>query len=1144
MSNIKQLLLRVCVFGLVILTSNLTMYAQLTISVKNKPLREVIKEIEKSSEYRFFYNENLSGLNAKVSVNSKKDTITEILEQIVNQANVAYTVKSDKQVVLTEKVKLTTLQKKITGKITDSEGEPIIGANVMVKGTAIGSITNIDGSFNFEAPSNGVLAISYIGYLSQEIPINGQQSFSILLKEDTKTLDEVVIVGYGTQKKVNLTGSVSSVGSDVLENRPVMNASQALQGLVPGLQISQSNGSLEDRSTISIRGVGTIGEGSSGSPLILIDGMEADINTINPQDIENISVLKDAAASSIYGSRAPFGVILVTTKKGRSGKPVFNYNNSFRWNSPMVMPETPDSYTFATFMNDGNRNAGFTPHFSEEHLQRIKDYQSGKIKESVIPNPNNPSKWGDGYLYGNDNVDWFKTIYRDQAFSQEHNMSVNGGSEDFNYYVSANYLDQNGMMRFNQDTYDRFTNTAKLNLKITDWAHLSYTSRFIRENQQRPSTMTGDLYYYTVIRGWPTLPLYDPNGYLYDTPTPVLGLRDGGRDEIKTDNLYQQAQLMLEPIKGWKTFVDFNYRTENKGRHWDIQKTYNHDVSGNPYPKNNNSHVHEEQATSNYMNTNVYTEYEKQLNSGHYLKGMVGFQAEQMKYKTIGLQREGIIIPSLPSVDITSGKDVNGKDVVPQVNGSESDWATAGFFGRLNYDYKQRYLAEVNLRYDGTSRFRVNERWNLFPSFSLGWNIAREDFWKPWEDVVGTLKIRGSYGELGNQNTSSWYPTYQIMPVYTANGNWFVNGAKPNTAYAPDLVSSSLSWERIQTWNIALDFGAFSNRLTGTFEYYQRRTLDMVGPAPELPLILGTSVPKMNNTDLKTYGFDLSIAWNDRLQNGLGYSATFILSDSQTEITRYPNETGRLDSYRTGMKMGEIWGYTTIGIAKTQEEMNTHLASLPKGGQDALGNKWAAGDIMFADTNHDGRIDNGANTKEDHGDLKIIGNDTPRFQFGLDLSANYKGFDFRAFFQGVMKRDYFQNSPFFWGSGDGIYGSTCQKPHLDYFREDANHILGQNLDSYFPKPDFGSEKNHQEQTQYLQNGAYIRLKNIQLGYTLPSILTTKFAVSRLRVFISGENLWTGTSIFKNFDPETISGGSGGSVYPLSKVISCGLSVNF
>ncbi len=583
-------------------------------------------------------------------------------------------------------------------------------------------MTDADGGFTISVSENAIILVSFVGYIAQEIAVGNQSELNILLRENLNILDEVVVVGFGTQKKVNLTGSVSTIDSKMLENRPVMTAAQALQGAAAGLQITQNSGSMESRASINIRGVATIGEGSSGSPLILIDGMEGDINAINPQDIENISVLKDAAASSIYGSRAPFGVILVTTKKGRSGKATLNYNNSFRWTSPMLLPKTADSYTFALFLNDGCINGGTTPFFSDDKIQRILDYQNGKITESIVPNPSNPSKWGgDGYVYGNDNVDWFKAIFRDEAFSQEHNLSINGGSEDMHYFVSANYLGQDGLMQFNQDKYNRYSSTVKLGAKVTDWLQFNYNSRFIREDYGRPTDLTNNLFYYLVIRGWPTLPLYDPNGQLYSSPTPpALGLRDGGRDNKRTDNLYQQAQLVFEPVKGWKTFGEFNYRIENIERSWDYQKLYNHDVDGNPYVYRSGSHVYEGHITSNFMNTNIYSEYSKQLKSGHNFKGMVGFQAELMKYKTISLQREGIIVSTLPSVDLTSGIDASGKEVTPTVSGSFSDWATAGFFGRINYDYKQRYLAEINLRYDGTSRFRSDKRWKMFPSFSLG----------------------------------------------------------------------------------------------------------------------------------------------------------------------------------------------------------------------------------------------------------------------------------------------------------------------------------------------------------------------------------------------------------------------------------------
>ena len=1043
---------------------------------------------------------------------------------------------------------------KITGSVVDANGEPIIGANVVVKGTTNGTITDLDGAFTLDVSGNGgiVLVISYIGYNTVEYPVKAGEAIKVRLQEDTQRLDEVVVVGFGTQKKVNLTGSVGVADAEVLESRPVMTAAQALQGMVPGLQISQNMGGMENPASINIRGTATIGKGSSGSPLILIDGMEGDINAINPQDIESISVLKDAAASSIYGSRAPFGVILVTTKKGKTGKPTVNYNNSFRWSDPVLLPQMPDSYTFATYFNDGCINGGYAPQFGEDQLQRIKDFQSGKLTTTVPVNPSNPSMWGDGYLYGNDNVDWYDTMYRSWVFSQEHNFSLNGGSEAINYYVSLNYLDQNGMMEFNQDTYDRYTATAKLNVKITDWASLNYSNRFIREDLKRPSFLRDDFYHDLGRQGWPSLPLYDPNGYLYAAPSPALNIRDGGNGKYQTDYLYQQAQLVLEPIKGWKTYVDFNYRIKTLDTHWEIQKTYNHDVSGEPYPYNNNSHVHEEHLKENYTNFNAYTEYSKSLESGHNFKAMVGFQYELMKKKVFSAQREGIIVPSLPEIDLTTGLDVYGADVTPEVSGASDHWATAGFFGRINYDYLERYLLEVNLRYDGTSRFRADNRWKWFPSFSVGWNVAKENFWTDWEEYVGMLKLRGSYGELGNQNTENWYPTYQVMTVTASNGDWLMNGLKPNTAAAPALVSSAMTWERIRTWNVGLDVSALNSRLSASVDVYQRKTLDMIGPAPELPVVLGTDVPQTNNTDLRTYGWELSIGWNDRLNCGLGYSATFLLSDSQTEITRYPNETGTLNTdvnasaedmiYRKGMKLGEIWGYETLGIAKTQEEMDAHLASLPNGGQDAIGSRWTAGDIMYKDLNGDGKIDSGASTENDHGDLTVIGNNTPRYQFGLDLNMDYKGFDLRLFFQGVMKRDYFQNSFYFWGAGSTVWESTCMIPHLDYFRADPDHVLGQNLDAYFANPDFSSDKNRQTQSRYLQNAAYIRLKNVQLGYTLPEHITKKFLVSKLRVYVSGENLWTGTSIFGTFDPETIDGGWDGSVYPLSKTISVGLSL--
>lgn len=1033
-------------------------------------------------------------------------------------------------------------QRRITGTVTNENAAPLSGVSVLVKGANNGTSTDASGNFVLTVPDNATLEATIVGYQKLEIPVKGKSTLSIRMKSSTSELDQVVVVGFGTQKKVNLTGAVSTVNAKALADRPVQNATQALQGLVTGLNISQNNGSLESTPSINIRGTGTIGT-SSSSPLILIDNMEGSLNAINPQDIESISVLKDAAASAIYGSRAAFGVILVTTKRGKAGKVQLNYNNNFRSSRPVLLPRQMDSYTFALFFNDASVNGGSAPFFGADQLQRIRDYQSGKIKNSIIPDPNNSTRWADGYGYGNANVDWYRTMYRDQAFSQEHNFSITGGNDRTTFYLSGNYMPQNGMMVFNHDTYDRYGATAKINSKLTDQISINYSNRYIHEGYQRPAALTNGFYQDLGRQGWPTLPLYDPNGFLFSSPSPALAMAEGGKDNNQRDWNYQQLQLVIEPVKGWKNFAELNYRSRTDFRHWDVQQTFNHNVSGVPYVYGTNSEVYEYGYKENYFNTNIYSEYSRSLAGKHNFKVMAGFQSELTKYRDVSALRRGVIVPSVSTINTTSGVDATGRVVAPTVSGQYQNWGTQGFFGRLNYDYEGRYLVEGNLRYDGSSRFRADKRWNLFPSVSLGWNVAKEGFFSHYADVVSTLKFRASYGQLGNQNTNNWYPTYVTMPIGTANGTWLVNGAQPNTASAPGLVSSTLTWETIKSYNVGLDFAVLQNRLTGSFDAFNRKTLNMVGPAPELPVILGTAVPQTNNTDLKTIGYEMEVAWSDRLKNGLAYNLRFILSDYQTTVTRYPNKTGALNTYREGQKLGEIWGYSTLGVAKSKAEMDAHLAKL-SGGQSTLGTQWDAGDIMYADFNQDGKIDAGNNTQSNSGDLHRIGNSTPRYSVGFDASANWKGFDFRAFFQGVLKRDYWQGSYFFWGATNPIWWSTGFVEHTDYFRADPSHPLGQNLDAYYPRPLFNSGKNQQVQTRYLQNAAYVRLKNLQLGYTLPASLVKKAGIQRVRFYVSGENLFTRTKTATMFDPETIDGGSGGSVYPLQKVLSGGLSVTF
>ncbi|MCJ8209736.1 TonB-dependent receptor [Mucilaginibacter sp. RS28] len=1034
---------------------------------------------------------------------------------------------------------------KVEGVIKDVQG-PLPGVSITVKGTTSGTKTNASGAYSLSAPANAVLVYTSVGYKAQTINLSERKPASgnvfnidLVLETDATSLNDVVVVGFGQQKKVNLTAAVSTINAKDLADRPVQNVTQALEGLVPGLNISQNSGSLESSPSINIRGIGSISGFASDAPLVLIDGMEGDLNALNPQDVESVSVLKDAAASSIYGSRAAFGVILVTTKKGKVGAIRVNYNNSFRGTTPVIRPKEMDSYTFALYFNDASLNGGSSAFFDTNWLKRIKDFQDGKITTTIIPNPNNPQYWADGYGYGNDNVDWYKAIYKKRSFAQEHNLSLSGGTDKTTYYISGDYLDQTGLMRFNPDGYNRYGVTGKINNKINKYLDFNYSMRFIREELQRPSFMTDGLYNDLARQGWPTLPLYDPNGFLYSSPSPALGLAQGGQDRTTKDWNYHQLQLVLEPIKGWRTFGEVNYRIRNDFRHYDVQQLYNHDVAGNAYLYSNTSSVYEYAYKQNYFNSNIYSEYSKSYKKNNF-KGLVGYQTEITKYRDLSGARAGIIVADLPVLNLTSGLDPNGKVVSPSVSGQYQQWSTVGFFGRLNYDYDGKYLLEGNIRRDASSRFRENKRWGWFPSVSAGWNIAREGFWNSLEKTVNTLKFRGSYGNLGNQNTYDWYPTYSTIPYGAANGSWLVNGQQPSTASAPSLISTSLTWETIRSYDAGLDFGMFNNRLTGTFDWFIRKTLNMVGPAQALPATLGTGVPPTNNTDLKSVGYELEVAWNDRMKNGLGYRVKFLLSDAQTTVTRYPNPNGSLNQYRAGQKLGEIWGFTTLGIAKTQAEMDQHLATLSNG-QSVLGSQWAAGDIMYADYNHDGKLDYGASTASNPGDQHIIGNSTPRYRVGFDVSMDFKGFDFRAFFQGILKRDYWTDSYLFWGATDNIWWSSGLVQHADYFRNDPNSPLGLNLNSYYPRPTFGTGKNHAVQTRYLQNAAYLRLKNLQIGYTIPASITKRIAISKLRFFASGENLVTWTKLAKMFDPEMLDYNWVGNPYPLSKVVSFGLS---
>lgn len=1032
----------------------------------------------------------------------------------------------------------------LKGSVKDESGALLPGASIHIKGTKTGTITDLNGSFLLKVKSNDTILVSYVGYRNEEIGIGNKDLINIILNEDNEQLNEIVVVGFGTQRKINLTGSVGVIDSKSIESRPVQNAVQALQGLIGGLNITnESGGSLGANPGINIRGITTIGQGSNGSPLVLVDGIETNLTGVNPQDIESVSVLKDAASSSIYGSRAPFGVILITTKNAKKGKPTITYTDNFKYTSPISIPQMADSYSFVLSMNSASKNAGWGDFFNSAMVARVKQYLDGEITTTTVPESGNPNLWATGYFDGNDNINYYNVLYKQNVPSQEHNISLSGSSDKISYYISANYLKQSGLLNYGSDHAERYTTNAKIEATLNDYFKIKYNLRFSRNNLEQPTHMGGMFYEDLARQIWPTKPLYDPNGNLFDDH--ILGLLNGGKENQQINTFTQNFQLILEPIKNWKIYGDINYKINSQFHHWDY-KTYSQTGVDGKSVGNiwYYSFAAEQAYNNNYYNLSFYSDYEKIINDAHYFKLMGGIQSEGNNYRDIYAGRNGLIDTNVPTINTTTGLGRDGKVVLPSVSGAYSDWAVIGFFGRLNYNYKERYLIETNLRYDGSSRFKAKNRWGLFPSFSVGWNIAKEDFFTYNINNVNNLKLRASYGSLGNQNTSNLYPTYEIMGLSRSNGTWLINGTKPSYSWMPSLIDQNLTWEEVRSWNFGVDVALLSNKLSSSFDYYVRNTQNMVGPAEEAPAILGIAVPYSNNTDLKTWGFEFELSWRDKLKNGFGYGGKFILSDSQTRITRYPNPTNTLTQYRQGQMWGEIWGYTTKDIARSNEDMENHLATLSNGGQDMMGNDWQAGDIMYVDVDQNGRIDWGDNTSTNPGDVSVIGNSTPRFAYGLDLTADYKGLDFRLFFQGVMKRDYFQNSYYFWGlnGNQGPWFSTLFVEHKDYFRNDPNDPMGENINAYYPRALFGTPKNQQVQTKYLQNAAYLRLKNIQLGYTFPEKITKTISIQKMRVYLSGENLLTLTKLSSIFDPETIGGGWGGSVYPLSKVYSFGLTM--
>lgn len=1009
-----------------------------------------------------------------------------------------------------------------TGKVTDFSGEELPGATVRNITEKITVIADADGAFAINGKPGDKLSIAMMGFSTADVTLGTEKTLDIKLSESSdasKALQEVVVVGYATQQKVNLTGAVASLSAEELENRPITNLSQGLQGMIGNLNISADNGAPGKGFGFNIRGTTSV---NSAGPLVLVDGVQMDPNLVNPADVESVSILKDAASSSIYGTRAAYGVVLITTKKGKKqNKPKISFASNWSWNKPTVQPEYMDSWTFANFHNLVNRNSGGGDYYDQTQMEHIWAYYTDpKHNLPVYIDPSNPDK----YMYCG-NTDWINEVRKNTSFMQQYTLSVSGGNDRTTYYASVGFLDQGGQLKFYDDKYQRFNAAMNLNTNVASWLNVGMKMNYNHTKRDTPHGNNSDgmenIFYGADLR--PFMPVYHPDGNFSGqgswTNMAATQALSGSRVH-KENDLWLTGIVKIIPLKDWNINVDYTYNVYNLGKKYHGKEIIEH--YANPdvttiFPHITPSSVEFTADEDYYQTVNIYSDYMRQFGR-HNFKVLVGFNWERKDYRWFNAKREDLISPDIAGLGMAFGEKYNGS--------GEHSWATMGYFARINYNYDNRYLLELNGRYDGSSKFPRDNRFTFFPSFSAGWRISQERFFENARDWVDELKIRASYGSLGNQSVGGDYPYVATMG---ANGEmgYLIDGKKIASVSAPGLVSPLLTWETVHQLDFGLDFRALNSRLYGTFDWYQRITKDMVTSGQPLPAVLGTGSPQANTADLRTTGWELNIGWNDRLPFGLYYGVSLVLSDYTAKITKFNNPEKILGdgNHYAGEVIGEIWGFVSDGLFQSAEEVAGHPDQT-----EIYGGGWYPGDVKFNDLDGDKKISYGKNTVDDPGDRKIIGNNQPRYAYGIKANAEWKGIDLSLFFQGIGKRDVVLGGNQFWGFGNEWH--VPFKHSLDCWTEN-------NRDAYFPRPTYENVTgNRVTSSRYLQDASYFRLKNLTLGYTLPVELTRRWSIDKVRVYFSGQNLYTFDHLFKIYDPETLNMGT----YPLQKAFSFGLNI--
>lgn len=1126
----------------------------ITLQVTETKLTAALKKIERNSSFRFYYSDDVLPKDKLVNLSVNNADINDVLKLMLEGTSLSWKMLDGNRVVIGRFAALSqnNFQQSVSGVIRDQQGNPLEGVSVSVKGTNRGTSTGADGHFSIAANPGDVLLVSMVGFQLKEVVVTEQTTVNVVLNPVDTKMDEVVVVGFGTQKKVNLTGSVSVVKGSDLENRPVMNATQSLQGMIPGLNISVGTSTKPGQSfNLNVRGVGNLAGGDA--PFVLVDGMPMNLSDVNPNDIESISVLKDAAASAVYGARAPFGVILITTKKGKADKTTINYSNNIAFASPINLPDMVNSYDFATYFNAATYNAIGSRQYSDEKLALLKQYVQNPKGMNIFPEAtdNYLSNW-ENTANGVANTDWFDFHYKPYSGRQMHNLSVSGGNKTTQYFISGGIYNEDGLLRYADIDYKRLNFNSTITSQVTSWAKLRLNTKLTQDKYTAPFSNNGTfetLFFHNLARMRPNISPYDLNGNFNEISS-VPYFRSGSEAINRNFTLAILPGLELEPVKNWKIIADLNVRRDQGESSTLLLPGTIYGIDGTPKLVNRSEYAiplggsySRTESTNLYVSPNIYTSYRYVLNRDHDFNVMVGFQQELNQYRSLSSSAQDLISAGRPGISLTTG--------TPTTQEARNHWATRGYFGRFTYNYQQKYLLEINGRYDGSSRFASDNRWGFFPSASIGYNIAKESFMENIQHIVNNLKIRASYGLLGNQSGAGMYSYLQTMGISVpgingAGPSWYFQNGREAVIYAPAPFNSNTTWEKVYTKNLGLDIDLLKNKISASFDLYQRETRDMLGPTFDIADLFGGTVPASNNANLRTNGWELTLSYRGRIADQVNFSITGVISDNQTEVTRYenPTNTDPSGSWYVGKKVGEIWGYRADGLIQTAEDAAAFNA-LDHSFLSPVA--WQPGDVRYLDLNKDGKINRGNNRLGDMGDMVIIGNSSSRYLYSLNAGFDWKRISLSFLIQGVGKRQYAPGvgDVYFWGSG-ALAQVTVFKEHMDYWRED-------NRDAYYPNPyasPAGSissytSKVQQASDRYLQNAAYLRLKNVTLSYALPTELVQRIKLNRLSVFASGENIFTITKLKKMFDPETLNslnGNTTGKIYPLSRVFSFGINV--